>query len=72
MAAQSRVFLVENDVKPATVTVPNACTYSNLCRSTLYNLMRDGKLESRTVGRRRLIVVASLDRLLGLEEREAA
>jgi hypothetical protein len=34
--------------------------------------MRSNKIESRTVGRRRLIVVASLDRLLGLEEREAA
>ena len=34
--------------------------------------MRDGKLESRTVGRRRLIVVSSLDRLLGLEDRQAA
>lgn len=63
---------MEIKLTPATVTVSNACTYSNLCRSTLYNLMRDGKLESRTVGRRRLIVVSSLDRLLGLEDRQAA
>lgn len=59
-------------MKQATITIAQACRYSGLCRSTFYNLMRSNKIESRTVGRRRLIVVASLDRLLGLEEREAA
>lgn len=63
---------MEMKMNPATVTVSNACTYSNLCKSTLYNLIREGKLESRTVGRRRLIVVSSLDRLLGLDERHTS
>lgn len=63
-------------VRPATITVSQACDYSGLSRSTLYNLMNGHngqQLESRLVGRRRLIVVDSLDELLGLNnELEAA
>jgi len=59
-------------MKPVTITISRACEYSGLCRSTMYNLINDARLESRTVGRRRLIVVSSLDRLLGLEDLQAA
>ena len=59
-------------MKPVTITVQHACKYSGLCHSTIYNLINAKKIESCTVGRRRLIIVSSLDRLLGLEDRRAA
>lgn len=57
---------------PVAMTVKNAVRQYGVGRSVLYQKMKAGELESRTVGRRRLIVVSSLDRLLGLEQREAA
>lgn len=60
-------------MRQATMTIQDACRYSGLSRSTLYNLIREQSLSSRTVGRRRLIVRESLDELLGLTaEKEAA
>ena len=59
-------------MKPRTMTVQHACKYSGVCHSTIYNLIKAKKIESCTVGRRRLIVVSSLDRLLGLEDCQAA
>lgn len=47
-----------------TCTVPEACVASGLGRTKLYELIGDGRLETRTIGRRRLVVVGSLTALL--------
>lgn len=56
---------------PLTVTVNQAVELSNLGRSTINELIRDKKLHSKTVGRRRLVNYASLMRLVGGEVDEA-
>jgi excisionase family DNA binding protein len=44
-------------------TVSEAAHYTRLSRSTLYQLMTDGRLPYTTVGRRRLIPAKALDDL---------
>lgn len=51
-------------ISPLTETISSAVNRSGLSRSTLYNLMRDGSLESRKVRGRRLIVSDSLRSML--------
>jgi excisionase family DNA binding protein len=48
--------------------VNDAAAVSGLCRSTLYNLMRAGKLDYVDVGKIRMIRASDLHRLLQLEE----
>jgi excisionase family DNA binding protein len=45
-------------------TVSDACRYSGLGRSKVYELVRKGRLLSRKVDHRRLILRESLDDLL--------
>ncbi len=47
-----------------TCTVPEACEVSGLGRTKLYELIGKGRLDTRTIGRRRLVVVSSLTGLL--------
>lgn len=47
-----------------TCSVAEACDATGLGRTTIYALIAEGCLESTTVGRRRLIYVASLQRLV--------
>lgn len=56
---------------PLFVSIEEAARISSLSRSTIYNLMRDGRLGSRKQGRRRLISYASLAQV-GQEERAVA
>ena len=46
------------------LTVLAASRFSSLSRTTLYDLMQRGELRYTTVGRRRLIPVAELERVL--------
>jgi hypothetical protein len=60
---------------PFTVTLDNATALSGLSRSTLLRRADEGVLETRLVAGRRLVVVTSLKKLLGLQDeqgREAA
>jgi excisionase family DNA binding protein len=50
-------------IKPLAVTVPIALHITGLGRTMLYRLINDGTIETITVGRRRLINFASLERL---------
>lgn len=52
------------EVLPTTETINSAVARSGLCRSTIYNLMRDGALATTKVRGRRLVVSASLNNLL--------
>ena len=56
-------------LEPLTVTVKEACRLSGLSVSTLYEKMgaEPPQLERRKVGKRTLIVYASLKKLLGLD-----
>ena len=47
-----------------TATVKEACQMSGLGKTKLYELMSQGKLETTTVGRRRLVKVESLRALV--------
>jgi excisionase family DNA binding protein len=44
--------------------VHEACAYSGLGRTKLYDLMRDGSIAFTTIGKRRLVFRESLDRFL--------
>jgi excisionase family DNA binding protein len=50
--------------RPLTVTVSTAKKISGLGNTTIWALIKARKLESINVGRRRLIVYASLEKLL--------
>ena len=50
--------------KPLSVTVATARRLSGLGNTTVWKLIRDQRLETVHVGRRRLITFASLERLL--------
>jgi hypothetical protein len=50
--------------EPKTVTVRRARELSGLGITSLYQLMKDGKLKSKLIGRRRLIDYQSLCELL--------
>jgi hypothetical protein len=50
--------------KPLTVTVAMAREISGLGNTTIWALIKSGRLESTCVGRRRLIVYCSLEELL--------
>ncbi|MBA3525898.1 MAG: helix-turn-helix domain-containing protein [Sphingomonas sp.] len=47
-----------------TATVKEACQMTGLGKTTLYDLMARGEIESTTVGRRRLVKVESLRKLV--------
>ncbi len=49
---------------PLAVTVKDACRLSGVGRTTIYQLIRDGKLTSTHVGGRRLILFKSLEDLI--------
>jgi len=53
----------KNQMKPVTVTVENALRLSGLGRTKLYELMNQGRLKTVKIGRRRLVVFASLEAL---------
>lgn len=45
-------------------TVKEACAISTLGRTQLYQLLSENRIESRLVGKRRLIIAASLRRFI--------
>ena len=50
--------------KPMAVPVNSACALTGLGRTSIYKLIGDGALTSVSIGRRRLILMASIERLL--------
>lgn len=51
---------------PLMITVRNFCETCSCGKTTAYRLIREGKVESRRIGRRRLIVMESVRALLNL------
>lgn len=50
------------------VSITDAAKALSLGRTSIYELMRSGELETRKMGRRRLITAASLRRLVGVQD----
>jgi len=50
--------------QPLVVSVPEACSLLRVSRWTIYQLIRSGKLETITIGTRRLVPVSALYELL--------
>lgn len=53
---------------PLAYRINDAAAASGLCRSQLYNMMRDGRLPFIEVGKIRMIRASDLRRLLQIEE----
>ena len=50
------------------VSINDAAQALNLGRTSIYGLIKEGKLETRKMGRRRLVTTASIKRLATGEE----
>ncbi|WP_081837784.1 helix-turn-helix domain-containing protein [Xanthobacter sp. 91] len=57
----------EKKVAPCAYSVKDAAEAYAISRSTLYVLLKDGKIRDRKVGGRRVILKSDLDALVGLE-----
>jgi excisionase family DNA binding protein len=51
-----------------TCTIAEACEATGLGRTKLYELIGDGRVDTATIGRRRLVKVRSLRRLVQMED----
>lgn len=54
--------------EPLAYSIRDACRVSSLGRTRLYQLIADGRLEARKIGKRTLIPAASLRALIAGEE----
>ena len=54
-------------MEPLAVSVKNACQLLGVGRTTMWALMKDGRVKTVRIGRRRLVIYASLEALLTLE-----
>jgi len=50
---------------PLAVSVTGTCALTNLGKTKVYELINDGRLDTISIGRRRLVKVDSIYRLLG-------
>lgn len=64
--------MTQLEMKPVAISVRTAGQLSGLGRTRLYELMNAGRLASVSVGRRRLISLASLEDLLSPQYKVAA
>jgi excisionase family DNA binding protein len=53
-----------NTPEPITTTIGDFCRLTGLGRSTIYELLGDGRLDSVKIGKRRLILLDSYRRLI--------
>lgn len=51
-------------LKPVSVSIPDASKLTGLSRSRLYELIGDGTLQTKKIGKRRLVPYAALERLI--------
>lgn len=57
-------------MEPITISIRAACQAVGVGVTTLYQLINDGRLETVTIGQRRLVKVSSIRRLIGDTEQE--
>lgn len=65
VSAGTRQPNTEHDMDPLFVSITEAAKALGLGRTSVYELIRTGELETRKMGRRRLVTVASIKRLAG-------
>lgn len=53
-----------SNLEPLAVSIADSCHISSLGRTSIYDLLNSGKLESVKIGRRRLVKLASLQALI--------
>ena len=58
------VNTTENDMEPICCSVQDAAKSIGVCRATIYNWMRDGRLQTSRVGGRRLVKIEGVKRLV--------
>ena len=58
-----------HSLEPLAYSIKGAMAATSLGRARLYQLIKEGKLESRKLGRRTVILADSLRRLTALEQR---
>lgn len=63
--AFARAILRAVQAPPALLSIDEAMVRLGVSRGTIYRLIESGELADRRIGRRRLIVRASVDRLAG-------
>lgn len=51
-------------MEPIVLSVPDACKVLSIARTKLYECLADGRLDSITIDRKRLVTVASIKRLV--------
>ena len=57
--------------KPIAVTIPDARRLTGLGTTTIYQLISQAKLKSVAIGRRRLVIYASIEELLQTSDEAA-
>lgn len=63
---QTTIATAAATVAPVTVTVAEACRLTGLGRTKVFELVKEAKLKSVAIGRRRLIVYSSILELMSL------
>jgi excisionase family DNA binding protein len=56
--------LSDYEAKPLTVSVKTACKLVGVGNTTMWELIKEGRVKTVRIGRRRLIIYASLEMLL--------
>jgi hypothetical protein len=56
--------MVMRDEEPALCSLKDACRFPSIGHTKLYELHKAGKVETIKIGRRRLVVVESMRRLI--------
>lgn len=53
-----------NCLEPLAYSIADASRVSSLCKTRIYGLIREGRLDARKIGKRTVIPAASLRRLI--------
>ena len=61
-----------NQTRPLSVTVKTACQLVGVGNTTMWALIKAGRVKTVSIGRRRLVIYASLESLLALGDEAAA
>lgn len=62
---------IAGGLEPLLITIPEAGSLHGVKRSTVYRLLKDGRLKAAKLGARRLVTVASVRELAATLAKEA-
>ncbi|WP_084489057.1 helix-turn-helix domain-containing protein [Novosphingopyxis baekryungensis] len=58
---------MDRNVNPLAHSILDVCELTSLSRSSIYELINRGELEVISIGRRRLVLARSVEKLLGIK-----